>query len=125
MSEHILRVTRAAGDEHEAEYGMVCQAAKPKDCIVWWECAECEKLTGDDYENFTERLYEDGESEVHGLTHQMIDGSIMHIGSGCVTQHLEVEYDFDPEGLPVGNHPVSYDCDEGYVYVTLAPEVSS
>ncbi len=123
MSEHILRVTRAADDEHDAEYGMVCQSADPTTCIAWWECLACS--TSEEFEELKEQLYGNGETVIHGIAHQMIDGMIAHVGKACVTQCLDREFDFDPEELSVGDHPVDYDCDEGWVYITLAAEVTS
>lgn len=124
MSEHILRVTRASDDEHDAEYGMVCQSADPKKCMVWWECQKCDELTGEAHIDLEERLCEDGETVIHGIAHKSLGGMICHEGEGCVTRYMEVEYDFDPEELPVGDHQVAYECEESWVYITLL-EVSS
>lgn len=129
MSEHVLRVTRAADDENEAEYEIVCPNTHPGGkCTVWWECQECSKRADEPVDEegmtFEGQLYEDGPTDIHGLPHQVIAGMICHEGKECIVLASEVEYDLDPNRLPVGDHPIEYESEELCTYVTF-PELEN
>lgn len=118
MSDHILRVTRAADDENEAEYEIVCPHEHPNDiCTVWWECMEC--TTKDGLAELIEDLCEQDEIELHGVTHMYVAGYVCTQGSTCIARTGDTEYDIDPDRLPVGDHPIEYEHEDGLSFVTF------
>lgn len=120
MSDHILRITRAADNEHDAEYEIVCPHKHPgAPCTVWWECEDCKELPANPRNELRNQLDRDGVGQVHDLPHQMIGDMICQQGDTCIVLTGHTDYDFDPDGLPAGDHPVVHETEEMCTYITL------
>lgn len=95
-------------------------------CRCWWECDTCrDAVKGMDdqaRDDYDERLWDT--SEAHGVEHQHIDGMWMTAGNSCVVHELESDAGELVDTLPDGEHPIDYDCDDGFVYVRALTEAA-
>lgn len=123
MSEpHKVKVAHDAashdfGCHDDCEVEIICPGVTDS-CRCWQECEDCRKArTRVDLEAFDERLREAGEA--HGIDHEWIDGVWMTPTRACVTAALESDAGDLVYTLPEGLHPISVDCEDDFVHVSL------
>ena len=92
-------------------------------CRCWYECDACRdvKKGMDDaaLDEYDERLWDEGVA--HGVEHQHINGMWMTPTDFCLTREMETDAAEHVSDLSDGDYPVELDCDEDFVYVSLAP----
>jgi hypothetical protein len=120
--EHFLIVTIDPDDDEHRDGSIECTGVTDA-CRTWWECREEHTWDRDEFEFFSDAVYE-GEDLHHGVEHRVIDGMIMTPSEQCLGQALDSAWESAreaAEGLAPGRYPchMTYEGDE-YVCIELA-----